>query len=246
MAGWQEVEVNILAGLAHRAAFPSLSSPSMGRRTTTSQMTHAQNGTILKSSRRRARSLLFRPVRCLSRPCCTQFNDRFYGDPQILAAMTPPHFQKKAPRRAPTNGSPGLSGTLSRGHSLPPVLSDYRPLNLFHQDRPSHYIRLCFHPILCLISSLEYAREWALQNIPIPDIHTPKTSSRATVRHDSTSRGTLSSKTYDVDVIEKLSPADPNVTLSRFWLQKKNSCDRYSNHPVSDDGTMQFSGSKLG
>jgi len=95
VAGWQEVEVNIFAGLAYRAAFPSVSSPAMGRRTTTSQMTHAQNGTILKSSRRRARSLLFRPLRCLSRPCRTQFNDRFHEDPGCYDAATLPEGAPK-------------------------------------------------------------------------------------------------------------------------------------------------------
>lgn len=95
MAGWQEVEVNIFAGLAYRAAFPSVSSPAMGRRTTTSQMTHAQNGTILKSSRRRARSLPFRPLRRLSRPCRTQFNDRFHEDPGCYDAATLPEGAPK-------------------------------------------------------------------------------------------------------------------------------------------------------
>lgn len=35
------------------------------------------------------------------------------------------------------------------------------------------------------------------------------------LRHDSTIRKTLSSEKYDVDVIEKKSPADPGATLSR-------------------------------
>jgi len=70
-------------------------------------MTHAQNGTILKSSQRRARSLLFQPVTRPSGPCRTLLTT---DCTRILAAMTPPHFQKKPPRRAPTKGSPGSFG----------------------------------------------------------------------------------------------------------------------------------------
>jgi len=68
----------------------------------------------------------------------------------------------------------------------------------------------------------------------------------ATVRHDSTSRGTLSSKSYDVDVIEKKVSRRPDRDALKISVQKKISCDRYSNHPVCDDGAMQFSGQKLG
>jgi hypothetical protein len=121
-------------------------------------MTHAQNGTILKSSRRRARSPHFRPVRCLSRPCRTPLTTNCM---MILAAMTPPHFQKKPPRRAPIEGSARrhVRQSCSRGHSLPRVLSDSQSLNLFHQDGSMCYTCLYFSAVIYFISSLDYPRD---------------------------------------------------------------------------------------
>jgi hypothetical protein len=98
-------------------------------RTTTSRMTHAQNGPILKSSRRRARSPLFRPVRCLSWASRTLLTT---DCTKILAAMTPPHFQKKPPRLAPTKGSTGTR--------TPAVMLFTRPLSASSSPRsPTHH-----------------------------------------------------------------------------------------------------------
>jgi hypothetical protein len=172
-------------------------------------MTHAQNGPILKSSRRRARSLHFRPVRCLSLPCRTPLTTECM---MILPAMTPPHFQKKPPRPAPIEGSAGTFGNPVHEATLCLEFCQISNPSICFIKADPYVIYLYSSAILCFILSLGYSRDNScrmLRNHHIQD----KLPQR--LRHDSTIRKTLSSGKYDVDVIEKKSPADPGATLSR-------------------------------